>query len=316
MYKPGDKFGELTLIEKIPYKLPSGSSKSKWKCLCSCGKETIVFAANLRKTKSCGHLKAENTSKAHFVNLTGKTFGRLTVKERCSDRISSSGRHIVRYLCECSCGNNVEVDAQELRKGTTVSCGCYYKEHNGVDLCVTHVGDRFGKLVVLEKMPSVRYGKSTMSRWKCKCDCGSIIEVFGGSLQRGQISCGCVNSKAEEEIAAILSSKNIPFERQYSFEDLLSDKGFPVFFDFALKDSSGHICLIEYQGVQHYVPQVDHFGDHQRDVTDVLKREYCKRNGLKLFEIAYTDDIDTSISNILDILYGNTVPSSLKNEKV
>ena len=308
-YKPGDRIGELTLIEKVIYKIPSGKTKSKWKCKCSCGKETYVFAANLNKTKSCGHLTKEGVSKARFCDLTGKTFGRLFVLRRVNDRINISGRRIVRYLCKCSCGNEVTVDANELRKGTTQSCGCLQKELNGASRCKIHVGDTFGKLTVIEKMPSFHYGRSTMSRWKCKCECGSITTIFGGALLRGQISCGCINSKAEEEIANILSSKQIKFGRQYYFDDLLSDKGFPVYFDFSIEDDNELLCLIEYQGIQHYIPQSNHFGDYQREVTDVLKREYCENNSIKLFEIKYDENISDAIDKILSIVYEDTVPS-------
>lgn len=300
MYKQGDIVGELTLIEKIPYKIPCGRTKNKWKCLCSCGNETEVFASNLNKTRSCGHLK-ETTPKSFFVDLSGKTFGRLTVLYRTDDRISKSGRHLVRYMCKCLCGNFVEVDAQELRKGSTISCGCYQKETNSVTKCKIHVGDKFGKLTVAEKMPSKHYGRSTMSRWKCNCECGSSVIVFGGSLLRGQVSCGCVNSKGEEEIAEYLSRHDIQFIRQFYFDDLLSTKGFPIYFDFAIKDKDGNIFLLEYQGIQHYIPQQNHFGDYQRDITDVLKRKYCKEHNIDLVEIRYDENVSERLNEIFNI---------------
>ena len=42
------KFGKLTSVEYL--------GASKWKCLCECGKETIVCGSDLRNghTKSCG----------------------------------------------------------------------------------------------------------------------------------------------------------------------------------------------------------------------------------------------------------------------
>lgn len=312
----GERIGELTLIEKIPYRIPSGHMKTKWKCVCSCGKETVVFAANLNKTKSCGHLTADAVSKAGLQDKTGMRFGRLTVIQRDKDRIGASGRKIVRWLCLCDCGKYTSVDSAELNKGTIVSCGCFQKEANGKKQLKTHVGDRFGKLTVLEQMPSFHYGKSTMSRWKCKCECGSVIIVFGGALRRGQISCGCVNSKAEEEIASILSEKDVQFGRQYYFDDLLSDKGFPVYFDFSIECGSKLICLVEYQGVQHYVPQSNHFGDHQREITDVLKRNYCAQHHIKLFEIRYDENISDAIENILNSVDVNTVPNDKTTSKV
>lgn len=57
-----------------------------------------------------------------MLNLTGQTFGRLTV-------IKLS--HICRvyrrahWVCQCSCGRLVTVLSGSLRHGNTQSCGCY-----------------------------------------------------------------------------------------------------------------------------------------------------------------------------------------------
>lgn len=47
---------------------------------------------------------------------------------------------------------------------------------------------RFGKLVVVERLPSFG-GKSA---WKCSCDCGRVIAARSDHLTMGRvISCGC-----------------------------------------------------------------------------------------------------------------------------
>ena len=38
-------------------------------------------------------------------DLTGQTFGRLTVMERGPDYITPKGKKRVRWICKCSCGN-------------------------------------------------------------------------------------------------------------------------------------------------------------------------------------------------------------------
>lgn len=49
-------------------------------------------------------------------------------------------------------------------------------------------GQRFGRLIVLEKAPS----KNKKVYWKCQCDCGNIIETRGDRLKAGRVkSCGC-----------------------------------------------------------------------------------------------------------------------------
>ena len=55
-----------------------------------------------------------------FIDLTGKTFGRLTVISRVVDKNSKA----TKWLCRCECGNECVVHAGSLRGGHTKSCGC------------------------------------------------------------------------------------------------------------------------------------------------------------------------------------------------
>lgn len=61
-------------------------------------------------------------------DLTGKKFGRLTVLKRANDYIQSNGRKRIMWLCECDCGNHIEVMGDNLRNNHTQSCGCFAKE--------------------------------------------------------------------------------------------------------------------------------------------------------------------------------------------
>lgn len=54
-------------------------------------------------------------------------------------------------------------------------------------------GERFGRLTVIEKVPSGN--GCTNARWRCKCDCGNETTVLGTTLRRGESkSCGCYRS--------------------------------------------------------------------------------------------------------------------------
>ena len=57
------------------------------------------------------------------LNELGKTYGRLTVKEKATDK----GKY-ARWLCQCSCGNPTIVLGADLRSGATQSCGCLQRE--------------------------------------------------------------------------------------------------------------------------------------------------------------------------------------------
>ncbi len=60
------------------------------------------------------------------LNLTGDKYGRLTVIRLQS----SSGRRSI-WKCRCDCGQTKSVNSVGLRRGTTKSCGCLWRE-NGV----------------------------------------------------------------------------------------------------------------------------------------------------------------------------------------
>jgi hypothetical protein len=60
---------------------------------------------------------------SQFIDLTGQTFGRLTVLERVV-----RNKHYATWLCKCSCGKNKVVRSCHLRSGAIISCGCYQKE--------------------------------------------------------------------------------------------------------------------------------------------------------------------------------------------
>lgn len=59
-----------------------------------------------------------------FIDLTGQTFGRLTVIKRMDN---SRNKKII-WLCKCRCGGEKIIDGANLRNGDTQSCGCIKKE--------------------------------------------------------------------------------------------------------------------------------------------------------------------------------------------
>lgn len=61
---------------------------------------------------------------AKLKDLTGMTFGHLTVIERDRNHISAGGNKQVVWKCKCDCGNDTEVTSSNLLSGHTTSCGC------------------------------------------------------------------------------------------------------------------------------------------------------------------------------------------------
>ena len=62
------------------------------------------------------------------IDITGKTFGKLTVIRRNG---SDKSKKNSVWLCKCKCGNEVNVTASHLKTGHTKSCGCLMIESAG-----------------------------------------------------------------------------------------------------------------------------------------------------------------------------------------
>lgn len=129
----GKRFGKLVVVSQEKSK----NGKTYWLCQCDCGNLKIVQGAHLtgEKIKSCGCLQNEIFIKNHTKeNLLGQIFGELTVIAPAENKNNS-----VRWLCKCSCENEIIVYAHKLKSGETKSCGCKthirtgktYKDTNG-----------------------------------------------------------------------------------------------------------------------------------------------------------------------------------------
>ena len=283
----GEKYGEWTVLE-----VDTGD-RDKCLCQCSCGTTKLVRKCHLKSgtSKCCG-------CKTRLVDLTGQRFGMWVVLERAPTR-----NHQTMWRCRCDCGTERDVYARVLKSGESTSCGCW----KSADL----TGKRFGKWTVLKKGFRIRPNMHFCSTYLCVCDCGTKRYVDANSLiQKTSRSCGCVSSKANEYIANYLSKRHINFKSEYSFDDLFGISYLPLRFDFAIMNEEGRLlCLIEYQGRQHYIDE--EFGRAQRERTDQQKRDYCKENHLKLYEIKYTCNLKKTLDKIIsNELHVDPVPSA------
>jgi hypothetical protein len=132
------------------------------------------------------------------IDLTGQRFGRLIVIERVEKPKNRKTKGSY-WKCICDCGNEKIITSNNLKNGTTNSCGCLakelltkrnYKKNYNKKKYRDLTGQRFGKLVVLEKIKTVNKYDVI---WKCKCDCGNFINVESYNLQSyHRKSCGCL----------------------------------------------------------------------------------------------------------------------------
>ena len=215
------------------------------------------------------------------VDLTGKKFGRLTPKEYVKGG---------KWICECECGNIIIVDTRNLNSGHTKSCGCLQKENasqNTYDMS-NYEDDN---IKVLSRDGS---DEQQIAMWKCLCkNCGNIFSTRGSSIRAGYTkSCGCIHSENEKNIIKILTDNNIEFATQYTFSDLKGLNGRPLRFDFAIFKDKKLSHLIEYQGKQHFIKSEGSWGKEFETLQkhDILKKEYCIKNNIRLICINYDED--------------------------
>lgn len=109
---------------------------------------------------------------------------------------------------------------------------------------------------------------------------------------------GSSESSGETAVRKWLEDNHIPFEQEYTFDNLRGDKGL-LRFDFKIKN---HPVVIEFQGRQHYQP-VDFFGGEAQFIKqqkyDNIKKIYCKANKIDLIEVPYNyKSLDTYLDHI------------------
>lgn len=236
-------------------------------------------------------------------DLTGKTFGKLTVLYRVANNGKTRG---AKWRCECSCDNHTIIDvlAANLKRGHTTSCGCTQKKIVSQKHLKDLTGIRFGRLVVLERGQDYisSTGKSKRVVWKCQCDCGNKVEVEATSLQSGATqSCGCIGrSRGEYKIGELLKNNNIPFQRQKKFDNCyFPDSNRPASFDFFVENK----YLIEFDGEQHddIVPHGYFTSSTLARIRerDRFKNQWCKDNHIPLIRIPYSQLNNLTLNDLL-----------------
>ena len=230
-------------------------------------------------------------------NEIGNTYGYLTVVERAEN--TKEGRAM--WKCKCKCGNETIVLGKHLRSGNTKSCGCYQRERAAqanMDRVGSLVGQKFGKLTVVCENGFITHSSGKRSRiYYCECECGNIVPSAQHQyLAYGDLtSCGCIRSKGEYQIEQLLKEHNIEYIREYSFSDLVDD--LPLRFDFAIFKNSQLLCLIEFQGEQHYNPSNGFYNETIVE-HDKMKREYCDKNNIKLIVVNYKRNYDIKYEDL------------------
>ncbi len=132
----GKTYNYLTIIQRDNNYKKQHNIKSNagyYKCQCKCGnyKTVRLTAITSGEVKSCGCLKKEQEQKNlvhgyNLIDLTGQTFGYLTVLQKDN----SVKSYQAKWICQCKCGNIVSRMSSSLRHNKTISCGCLQMSKN------------------------------------------------------------------------------------------------------------------------------------------------------------------------------------------
>lgn len=232
------------------------------------------------------------------IDLTGKRFGRLIV----ISRVANANDGHARWLCQCDCGNTVEVSSNVLKKGNTKSCGCLNKQVASEKAKAQYknlTGQRFGRLIALEMIGSQKSSGSNSSKlWRCQCDCGNnnFVTTSHHLISGNTQSCGCLKSKGETDIKLLLQYHNIQFEQQKIFRDFTQAR-----YDFYLPE---YHRLIEYDGIHHYEAAGGWSTEEnlvKMQARDREKNNYALTHNIPLVRIPYWERDNIT----LDILLGD-----------
>lgn len=129
------------------------------------------------------------------VKMIGEKFGRWTVISELTERKNRN----IYYHCKCECGKEKDVRGADLRNGSSSSCGCLRNERTSLKNSLDLLNHKFNRLTVIEKTNKRNNG---MIVWKCKCECGNIIEVPSSYLTSKETqSCGCLQKERTSEVS-------------------------------------------------------------------------------------------------------------------
>ena len=242
-------------------------------------------------------MSRENTIKKYSY-LIGQKINKWNVIDIVYDRDKPDA------ICKCECGTIKPVNIRTLLTGASKNCGCGRKNTLRETKTKNIVGQKFGKLTVIELLPESTHAKRR--QYRCKCDCGNETIATSTYLLTGQTrSCGCLNSYYNIYIQKLLDELKIEYQKEFK----VCIDNIRYRFDFYLPK---YDLMIEYDGEQHYKPMRYHKDNEDKNIEDFIKRQkrdeiknnYCRDNNINLLRIPYyeKENIDSIIINYLQRL--------------
>lgn len=262
---------------------------------CSCGRTFQKELSDIKRGALCQHCGKEKHRDAMTQYVDGYAFGDYgTALLR---RIAVNGHS---WDCEFQCGRcgkTFTMSLNELQKSKYKICHECVIEITKEQRCKYNVGD------IIENPDGVRFlFEEELPVEEGQMRRGVFYEINQDNEQIGKrfsaivynVALGSAdgsNSRANKRFLECLVGLPYIYKTEVSFNDLLSDKGFPLRYDFCIYYKNQTI-LVELDGEQHF-SAINHFGGEEGYKTrlrnDELKNNYAQEHEYSLIRIPYTE---------------------------
>lgn len=239
------------------------------------------------------------------------------IKCKCGREFFRSKEFFLRKKwrdCGDECGLKMQREAKLIASYPRIKSESYdndflNKIHDSLEI-IECTNDRVeGNPIIQDKRKKGAGRVYLYKEYRCKCYlCGKEYTFRSDQFEiksdnygrRAEIGYYCIakcecrenSSSFQWRTVKLLQEHGISYRVEISFQDLLSDKGNPLRYDFAILNADESIkCLIECQGKQHYEIGGGYGGYASlqiRQKRDDQKRKYAQDHGIQLIEIPYT----------------------------
>jgi len=286
------------------------NSKSELIFKCDCGNKWISKINNvLKSSRRDGCQKCQKRAKSLRKYSKSNDAYLKEVKEIWGNKIDILTDYITgetKIKAKCNLCNHIwETSARSITRGTGCpKCGHKRNIQSTIKTHDNYISDLY-KIHMNRITLKDKYHNSYIKlNFNCNI-CKHNWMANPSTILTGRGCPKCNLSKGEILIYNCLKNLNISFKEQYIIDGLKTEKGgYPVF-DFVIFDDDNKISsIIEYDGMQHFLP-IKRFGGEKRFEAqkriDNFKNLYCLENKIKMIRIPYTElkNIDVDYINKL-----------------
>lgn len=216
----GEKIGKFEVLKQ-----KRENNTTYLYCRCGkCGKEKWYKKGYINKAKCCER-KGSRLETKELYHASMK-INNILLLEKTSQRITirTSFQKLKRvnvWKCKDEYGNIFYTTIERIKNNEIANLKDNKERRNNLKYNKKDLkGKRFGRLTVIEETDKRKDNGSVV--WKCKCDCGNIIEVSSKRLINNiNLSCGCYQKERQNYSMNKLHEKQL---KQNTNIDLIRKK--------------------------------------------------------------------------------------------